>query len=220
MPIIVRGIGSVQAFNTVTVKSRVDGNIEQSRLYRRPIRASRAICSCRSTRGPIRRSSNRPRRTRPRIRPTSKTPSAISPGTRRIVNNQLAVTRQQYDTQRATVEQDEATVQSDQAQIDAAKLNVAYCAITSPIDGITGLRLVDIGNLVQASAATPLVVVTQIKPIYRDVHRSRAGPRPHPARRWRSSRSRFWLSTATTTGSFPRAFSKSSTTRSTRTPGR
>jgi membrane fusion protein, multidrug efflux system len=83
-----------------------------------------------------------------------------------IVNNQLAVTRQQYDTQRATVAQDQATVQSDQAQIDAAKLNVAYCEITSPIDGVTGLRLVDIGNLVQASAATPLVVVTQIKPIY------------------------------------------------------
>ncbi|MBV8264907.1 MAG: hypothetical protein JO252_01025 [Planctomycetaceae bacterium] len=82
------------------------------------------------------------------------------------MNNQLAVTRQQYDTQRATVQQDEATVQSDQAQIDAAKLNVAYSSITSPIDGVTGLRLVDIGNLVQASAATPLVVVTQIKPIY------------------------------------------------------
>jgi membrane fusion protein, multidrug efflux system len=83
-----------------------------------------------------------------------------------IVGNQMAVTRQQYDTQRATVQQDEAAVQSDQAQIDAAKLNVAYCEITSPIDGVTGLRLVDIGNLVQASAATRLVVVTQIKPIY------------------------------------------------------
>jgi membrane fusion protein, multidrug efflux system len=44
-------------------------------------------------------------------------------------------------------------------------LNVAYCSITSPIDGITGLRLVDVGNLVQTSAATPLVVVTEIKPI-------------------------------------------------------
>jgi multidrug efflux system membrane fusion protein len=92
----------------------------------------------------------------------------------------LAATRQQYGTQRATVQQLEATVQSDQAQIDAAKLNVAYCSITSPIDGTAGLRLVDVGNLVQTSAATPLVVVTQIKPIYvtftvpeRDLDRSR-----------------------------------------------
>ena len=76
------------------------------------------------------------------------------------------MTRQQYDTQRATVAQDQAIVQSDQAQIDAAKLNVAYCEITPPIDGVTRLRLVDIGNLVQASAGTPLVTVTQIKPIY------------------------------------------------------
>ena len=83
-----------------------------------------------------------------------------------ILSNQLAVTRQQYYTQKALVDQLTASVQADQAQIDAAKLNVAYCSITSPIDGVTGMRLVDIGNLVQASAATPLVVVTQIKPIY------------------------------------------------------
>jgi multidrug efflux system membrane fusion protein len=104
-----------------------------------------------------------------------------------IVSNQMAVTRQQYDTQRATVEQDQATVQSDQAQSDAAKLNVAYCEITSPIDGVTGLRLVDIGNLVQASAATPLVVVTQIKPVYvkftvpeRDLDRIQQAMTQHP----------------------------------------
>jgi membrane fusion protein, multidrug efflux system len=66
-------------------------------------------------------------------------------------------------------------------------LNVAYCSITSPIDGITGLRLVDIGNLVQASAATPLVVVTQIRPIYvtftvpeRDLDRIRQAMAQHP----------------------------------------
>ena len=75
------------------------------------------------------------------------------------------MTRQQYDTQQALVTQLQATVQSDQAQIDAAQLNLDYASVRSPIDGITGLRLVDVGNLVQASAATALVVVTQIKPI-------------------------------------------------------
>jgi multidrug efflux system membrane fusion protein len=85
------------------------------------------------------------------------------------------------------VAQLEATVQSDQAQIDAAKLNISYSAITSPINGNTGLRLVDIGNLVQAGSATPLVVVTQIKPINvtftvpeRDLDRIRQAMNRHP----------------------------------------
>ena len=72
---------------------------------------------------------------------------------------------QQYATQQATVAQDEATVKNDQAAIDAAKLNVEYASIRSPIDGIVGIRQIDIGNLVQANSQ-PLVVITQIKPIY------------------------------------------------------
>ena len=83
-----------------------------------------------------------------------------------LMQTQLAATRQQYDTQKALVDQLTAAVQADQAQIDAAKLNVEYASVRSPIDGITGLRLVDVGNLVAASAGTSLVVVTQIKPIF------------------------------------------------------
>ena len=83
-----------------------------------------------------------------------------------LLQTQLAATRQQYDTQKAQVDQLTAAVQGDQAQIDATKLNVEYATVRSPIDGITGLRLVDVGNLVAASAGTALVVVTQIKPIY------------------------------------------------------
>ena len=73
---------------------------------------------------------------------------------------------QQYTTQRSTVSQLEAQLLADQAQIDAAKLNLDYASIRSPIEGIVGMRLVDVGNLVTATASTPLVVVTQIKPIY------------------------------------------------------
>jgi multidrug efflux system membrane fusion protein len=104
-----------------------------------------------------------------------------------LLKGNLAVTQQQYETQQSTVAQLKATLQADQAQIDAARLNVAYCSITLPIDGITGLRLVDIGNLVQASAATPLVAVTQIRPIYvtftipeRDLDRVREAMAKHP----------------------------------------
>jgi multidrug efflux system membrane fusion protein len=76
-----------------------------------------------------------------------------------------AVTRQQLDTQRATVAQLEAQVRIDQGQIDNAKANLGYCTIMSPLDGRTGLRLVDQGNIVHASDVTGLVVITQIRPI-------------------------------------------------------
>jgi len=101
------------------------------------------------------------------------------------------------------VKQLEATVRSDQAQIDAARLNVAYCLITSPIDGITGLRLVDVGNLVQASAATPLVVVTQVKPIFVTFavpnETSTASPKRWRCTRWRSSRSMTMMTSSSRT---------------------
>jgi multidrug efflux system membrane fusion protein len=76
-----------------------------------------------------------------------------------------AATRQQADTQRAVVAQLEAQVQADQAAIDNAKAVLGYTKITAPIDGRTGIRLVDEGNIVRASDATGLVVITQVRPI-------------------------------------------------------
>ena len=72
---------------------------------------------------------------------------------------------QTADTQRALVSQDVAQVAQDQAQIDAAALNLSYTNITAPIDGRTGVRQVDTGNMVTTSQTTPLTVITQIKPI-------------------------------------------------------
>lgn len=76
-----------------------------------------------------------------------------------------AATQQQLDTQRATVAQLEAQVKVDAAQIDSAGTTLGYTHIVSPIDGRTGLRVVDPGNLVHASDATGLVTVSQIQPI-------------------------------------------------------
>jgi membrane fusion protein, multidrug efflux system len=76
-----------------------------------------------------------------------------------------AIPKQQYDTQVATVQQDEGTVKVDEGNLDNANVNLAYAHITSPIDGRVGLRLVDPGNLVQANGTTPLVVITQTRPI-------------------------------------------------------
>lgn len=76
-----------------------------------------------------------------------------------------AIAKQLMDDQEQAVHQDEGTVQNDQGQLDNARVNLAYTHITSPIDGRVGLRLVDPGNLVQANGTTDLVVVTQLQPI-------------------------------------------------------
>jgi membrane fusion protein, multidrug efflux system len=80
---------------------------------------------------------------------------------------QNSIQEQTYATQDSLVKQDEGTVASDQAQIDQTQLNIDYCDITSPIDGVVGLKLVDIGNQVFANS-TSLVIVNQIQPIYVD----------------------------------------------------
>jgi multidrug efflux system membrane fusion protein len=77
---------------------------------------------------------------------------------------QNAIQEQQVATQRSTVKQAEATVKSDQGQVDGAKLNLVYSRITSPITGRIGLRLVDPGNIVHASDPNGLVVITQMEP--------------------------------------------------------
>jgi len=76
-----------------------------------------------------------------------------------------AIPEQQYATQLATVHEDEGSVKLDQGNLDNAKVNLAYCDITSPINGRVGLRLVDPGNIVQANGTTPLAVIVQMQPI-------------------------------------------------------
>ena len=78
---------------------------------------------------------------------------------------QNAVPEQQLATQKAQVIQDEGQVKTDQGMIDAAKLNIVYCHITSPITGRIGLRLVDPGNIVHAADTNGMLVITQIQPI-------------------------------------------------------
>ena len=78
---------------------------------------------------------------------------------------QDSIARQQAEDQVYLVKQYEGAIRSDQAQIDAQKVNLIYCHITSPVDGRVGLRLVDPGNFVQPSDANGLVVVTQLQPM-------------------------------------------------------
>jgi membrane fusion protein, multidrug efflux system len=75
------------------------------------------------------------------------------------------IPRQQLDSQQATVSQFDGAIKSDQAAIDNQKLQLTYCRITSPIDGRVGLRLVDAGNIVHASDTNGMIVITQVEPI-------------------------------------------------------
>jgi len=79
--------------------------------------------------------------------------------------NRNAIAKQQLDDQQQIVLQDEGTVKNDEGNLANAKVNLVYTYITSPIDGRVGLRLVDPGNIVQANSTTPLVVITQLQPI-------------------------------------------------------
>jgi len=76
-----------------------------------------------------------------------------------------AIPEQQLATQRTLVTQDEGIVKNDQGQLDAAKLNVTYARIVSPVTGVVGLRLVDPGNIVQTGDTNGMVVITQLQPI-------------------------------------------------------
>jgi membrane fusion protein, multidrug efflux system len=75
------------------------------------------------------------------------------------------IAQQQVDDTQALVDQYEATMRSDQAAIESAKLNIDYSHITSPIDGVTGVRLIDPGNIVHAADTTGMVVLTQLDPM-------------------------------------------------------
>jgi multidrug efflux system membrane fusion protein len=79
--------------------------------------------------------------------------------------SQNSIPQQTLATQASLVKQDQGTVDGDQALIDSTKLNITYCNITAPISGRVGLRLVDVGNYVQATSSSGLLVIAQIQPI-------------------------------------------------------
>jgi multidrug efflux system membrane fusion protein len=79
--------------------------------------------------------------------------------------NRNAIAKQQLDDQQQVVLQDEGTVKNDEGQLANAKVNLVYTHITAPIAGRVGLRLIDPGNIVQANSNTALVVITQLQPI-------------------------------------------------------
>ncbi len=163
MPVYLVGLGSVTAFNTANIKSRVDGQIVEVNFREgqtvkkgellividpRPFQAQ-----LEQIQAQLFKDEATLRDAKLNLdRYTSLIPSG-------------SIAQQQVDTQKATVDQLDGQVRNDQAQIDNAKLQITYCHITAPFDGRIGLRQVDTGNIVHASDTNPMLVLTQLQPI-------------------------------------------------------
>jgi multidrug efflux system membrane fusion protein len=163
VPVILRGLGTVQAFNTAPLKSQVGGAVTQINFKEgQDVHAGDLLIQLDA---------------RPYQAVLDQAKATLAKDQAALANAQTDLQRyskllqqnftpeQQYATQKSTVAQDEAAGQNDEAAIKAAQLNVDYASIKSPIDGVTGIRQVDLGVLVQANSQI-LVTVTQIQPIY------------------------------------------------------
>ncbi len=163
VPVYFDGLGNVNALNTVTVKTRIDGqlvrfNFQEGQTVRAgeelalidPRPSEAALAQAQATEFKDAASLENARRDLERYSELYKTG---------------VLSQQQYNTQQSLVRVNEGTVKADQAQIQNAELNVSYCHIKAPITGRVGIRFVDPGNMVHASDPNGLVVITQMQPI-------------------------------------------------------
>jgi len=163
VPILLTGIGTVQAAQSVTVKVRVDGQLVKvaftegqdvkegallAQIDPAPYQAMLDGAVAQKAKDEVTLANARKDLER-----------------YKTLFAQDSIQQQTLDTQVALVEQLKASVLSDQAAVDNAKVQLAYTTIRSPVNGRTGLRLVDVGNIVHATDTTGLVVINQIDPI-------------------------------------------------------
>ena len=165
VPVFLQAIGSVQAFNMVTVRSRVDGQIVKVNFTEgQEVKTGDPLVQLdpRAYKAALDQAIANQEKDQANLANAQINLARDS----QIIKNNLAVSQQQFDTDKTTVAADQAAVDSDKAQIELARVNLDYATITAPIDGRLGARLIDIGNIVHAADPNGLVTIAQLKPIF------------------------------------------------------
>jgi len=164
MPYYLTGLGSVSAFYTDSIKTRVDGELVQVNFKEGQFVNKGDLLVVIDPR-PYQVALEQAQAQLFKDQASMRDAKLNYERYKGLLQNSGAMSQQQVDTQGSLVDQLEGAVRTDQAAIDSAKLNLVYCHITSPISGRVGLRLVDPGNIVHATDTNPLLVITQLQPI-------------------------------------------------------
>jgi membrane fusion protein, multidrug efflux system len=164
VPVFLHGIGTVQAYNSVAIKSRVDGQIVKVAFKEgQDVKEGDLLFQIdpRGYQAALEQAQAAKQKDEANLvgaqADLERYEKLLTPGWQ---------TRQSYDQQKAQVAQLQAAIKGDEAQINTAKINLGYADIRSPIDGRLGARLVDKGNIVHANDNTALVMITEVKPIF------------------------------------------------------
>lgn len=163
VPVYLSGLGSVTAFYTANIKSRVDGQIMKVNFQEGQVVHEGELLieiDARPYQVQLEQMQAQLFKDQASLRDAKLN---LDRYTALLPSGSIA--QQQVDTQKATVDQLDGQVRTDQAQIDNAKLQIVYCHITAPFTGRVGLRQVDPGNIVHAADTNPMLILTQLQPI-------------------------------------------------------
>jgi multidrug efflux system membrane fusion protein len=163
LPVYFNGLGTVTAFNTVTVRSRVDGQIVKINFTEgQMVHQGDSLVEIdpRPYQVQLEQAQGQLAKDQAQLHDVQ-----VDYQRYQLLFKEGVIPKQQVDTQQAQVGQSEGAIKADQAVVDNAKLQLVYAHVTAPISGRIGLRLVDMGNIVHASDANGLLVITQLQPI-------------------------------------------------------
>jgi multidrug efflux system membrane fusion protein len=164
VPVFLQAIGTAQAYNMVTIKSRVDGQIVKIAFAEgQDVKAGDPLIQIDPR--PFQAVLDQAMATKQKDEAQLASAQADLVRWAELVP-QGVKSRQTYDQQKALVQQLHAATKADDAQIEAARLNLGYADIRAPISGRLGIRMVDIGNMVRATDAAGLVTISQLKPMF------------------------------------------------------